>query len=129
MSAKESKWRLTLTSNELLVAAKLVTGDPIPAELSDDWVKLRTKIRLLHFKVAEGITKPAFVAAPKLTEAEKLGLSKEELDVDTKRKQAYDWYIMNPESCTPNTKELALAYMYENDLMTPEQEAEYESSL
>lgn len=46
-----------------------------------------------------------------------------------RREKSYQLWCMNPALCTPQQISLAKTYRYENNLMSPDEEEEYESSI
>lgn len=80
------------------------------------------KLKLFVAKMNLGIVNPAFTSAPKATLEERLGI-----DPVEKRLLAYEKWKLDPYLCSQHEFALAQTYRYENDLMTPDEEREYES--
>jgi len=80
-------------------------------------------------KIARDSLKPNLVLKPTISDKLELSGSKVQIDLVSLKKQAYQKWLDHPANC--NSQEIArmLMYKYENDLMSPEEEAEYESKL
>lgn len=122
---KEQKFRpsLTLPQIKYLISA-LTTATPHHRfqALHDSTLAI---LRTLDFKASEGITTPAYTAAPRETTEEKLGLQ----DPAEIKRAAYEKFLQHPELCSAKELRLAATHRYENDLMSPEEEEEFENDL
>lgn len=90
-------------------------------------------LTVLHFKARMGNISAAHVRTPKQSLEESLGFvddpETESMQINSQRQQVYEKYLKAPALCTEEEVKVALTFKYENDLMTPEEEAEFESSL
>lgn len=123
MASKEPKYRISLTLPQiryLISVAQLDTTESMQ-RLRDSTI---AAMKLSLTKAELGITAPAFVAAEKQTMEEKLGL----VDPAMRREAAYKKWSNNPSLCTSQEIADAQLYRYENDMMTPEEENEYEQT-
>jgi len=84
---------------------------------------IASRLKVFALKAQLGIVGNAFTSAPKQSLDEKLGLD----DPAARRKAAFDLYNTNSAMCTPAQLRMARTYRYENGLMTPVEEAEYEA--
>lgn len=91
-------------------------------------------LTVLHFKARMGNISAAHVRTPRQSLEESLGFGPDDTDSDvlqsnSQRHQVYEKYLKAPALCTEDEVKIALTFKYENDLMSPEEEAEFESSL
>lgn len=121
MSMQE-KYRPSLTAQEIQYIIDRCDSDQRD-ETTGMSVALSSKLQIFALKMKLGLTTSAYVAAPKQSMEEKLGLE----DGPAKRLAAYSKYSKLPSLCTPQEVALAQTYQYENNMMTPEQENEYEN--
>lgn len=81
-------------------------------------------------KITVGRMAPQLATKPTLTD--KLELSSSSVSVQNlseQRLRAYTKWITSPNLCSIQELARARMYRYENDMMTPEEESEYESTL
>lgn len=123
---KEQKFRpsMTLPQIKYLISVLTTASNPFPQfqQLHDS---ILVSLRTLDFKASEGITAPAYAAAPRETTEEKLGLQ----DPAEIKLAAYEKFLQHPSLCTAKELRLAATYRYENDLMSPEEEEEFENDM
>ena len=85
----------------------------------------------LKAKILANVRTPDYIATPRETLAERLGFETE-IPIDTSIskeaywEQCYNKYINTPDSCNLQDIKAAKEHMYINNLMTPEQEAQFE---
>lgn len=89
---------------------------------------------LIHYlsgfqtKTELGLTSPALVTKP--TISDRLGLSPEPaLSLSQLKEQSYQKWKANSSKCSAQEIARAMMYRYENDLMSPIEEAEYEAKI
>jgi hypothetical protein len=116
-------FRPYLTLNDIQVIVAALKYNP-----SSEHLKLIRKMELYCFKISTEHLASSYT--PALSMAEKLELDGPEpkLDHAEIRKEAYKKWTANPDSCTSVELMRAQEYMFENDLMSPEQEAMFLSS-
>jgi hypothetical protein len=80
-------------------------------------------------KISVGRIAPQVTLKPSLQD--KLGFSQKELTTNlvSQREQAYNKWLLSPLSCSIQELARSRMYRYENDLMSPEEESEYESQI
>lgn len=121
---KEPKFKMTFTLKQLSHIHNLLTiSDSLITDMETQ-VELRLKTRLLLFKANEGITQPAYIPVQKLSTEEAIGMT-----ADERRYFYYTKYCENPDSCNAEEVEYAKTYMYDNELMSAEEEAAYERDI
>lgn len=88
------------------------------------------------YKASTGLTEAQYIPHPKPSLEDKLELSGKmvsvpivKVDLAAKRFQSYNKWKESPHKCTSQEIEDARMYQYTNDLMSPEEEAAYESKL
>ena len=120
------KLRPVITSIQLSYLLDLIQNDnrSTTEQIKDDLYKY---LKLFQAKVSIGIVAPSYVVQEKKRSIDDI-LGADDSPA-ANRRRAYDLYIESPQLCTPKQIHLAKTYMYENDLMTAEQEAEYEEDL
>lgn len=118
-----NKFRPSLSQAEILYLIDLCHSDTreATAKLS---VSILGKLKVLTYKISEGIARPAFSATERQSMEEKLFTSPAD-----RRSAAHSKYLINPNLCTPEELEMVKLYRYENNLMTQEEETDYEESL
>lgn len=118
------KFRPYLTVQQLRYIVQLIEADN---RSETEALKLRTakELKLFLIKSDLGALTPAVVIAEKQSMTERLGL----VDPVSDREEAYNLWSRNPMLCTEQQIKQARLYRYENDLMSPEEEAEYENTL
>lgn len=116
-----TKFRPSLTKIEILYLLELCNED---TNESRSKVKkaIQSKLQLLTVKIDLGITAPAYSANEKVSLEDRLGFGITKAD---ERKSAYDLWKSNPTLCTESQIKLAKTYMFENDLMSEEEEKEF----
>ena len=122
------KYRPYLTIQQLHYFLHLVESDT-----SEDTQLIRAltlkELKLFLVKYDLGAVKAASTVVGRESLEDKLGLGvSTDTDKASIREAAYLQWKKNPELCTPYQLEQAQLYRYENDLMTPEEEAAYEQS-
>lgn len=119
------KYRPSLTIEEIqLILVMLDTMTNM-----DTVVKLRAKLRILLTKVDLGVANPAYTTDPKPGLLSRLGMGQEDdvaMSPQQKREAAYIKYKGMPSSCSDYEVDLAQTYMYENNMMMPEEREAYE---
>jgi hypothetical protein len=114
------KYRPYFTLPELgvLISSLEKTGDSLP---------LLVYLRNFRDKISVGAVQSQITLAPSM--ASKLGLDDSPVGTNHQfaRKLAYKKWIENPSRLSVYELESAQAYRYENDLMSPEEEKEYET--
>lgn len=123
MASKEPKYRISLTLPQIRYLVSVAQLDTTEAmqRLRDSTI---STLKLSLTKAELGITAPAFVASEKQSLEEKLGL----IDPASRREIAYKKWSNNPSLCTSQEIADAQLYRYENDMMTPDEENEYEQA-
>ena len=120
----ETKFRPYLTSQELTLIINCLKQNG-------------TNPGLVHYlssfqdKISIGKIAPNLVTKPSIQEKLELGLSpKESTDkLKEQRADAYNKWLTSPHKCSIQELARARMYRYENDLMSTEEETEYESTL
>jgi hypothetical protein len=87
---------------------------------------IAARLRIFALKADLGIVAPAFSSSERQSLAEKLGMEAE--SPADKRLAAYNKWKEIPSACTDKELELCMTYRYENGLLNPEQERNYEQS-
>lgn len=112
----QQKFRPYLSPSQLTYILSLLEKDAKDPELIQSF-------KLLSFKISSGISTPNYTTKPtKPSKFSPLGLgleSPEEL-----RKIEYDKYLQG----LPHNESMVTTYRYENNLMTPQEETEYEQA-
>lgn len=121
-----AKYRPYLTVQQIRYFLGLAESD---TRSETEALRLRSvrELKLFLTRFDLGALQPASISAPRPTVMDKLGL--EVASPAELRESSYELWRMNPELCTSEQLRLAKLYMYENDLMSPEEEAEYEATL
>jgi len=115
------KYRPAFTIAEIEYLIALCNADLRP-EVVEMSVEISNRLKVFLLKANLGLLNPAFTSAPKVSITEKLGLDSPE----EKRLMAHRKWCVNKNICTPDEIKLVHAYRYENNLMTKEEEKEYE---
>jgi hypothetical protein len=134
MNAKtETKLRPYLTIDQIQYLVQLLEADTKTTVPNAYKNKLLASLKLPLAKLSLGITRGAYVTNPRESIASKLGLddtdSEQILTPTQQREAAYMTWQSNPLLCTAEQVKMAQLYRYENNLMTSQEEAEYESTL
>lgn len=109
--ATEKRYRPSVTLAEL----QAIIAALDPAENS----ALIKKLKLLEFKVTNGMTQESYAPVTK---------DGRSLLPEEKREAAYIEWQTSPETCTEATMKLADLHRYTHDLMTPPEKDAYEKS-
>lgn len=112
----EAKYRLSLTAIQIAYLLELVQKDT-RFETTGPREDIESYLNIFLAKLQYGKVNVAYTAAPKKTLEQKLGL--------TSRSEIYEKWLSGA-GCTEWELGQVAAYRYTNDLMTPEEEAEYE---
>lgn len=120
----EKQYRPYLTHSEISTILSSLKREPIESH-----IRLIRKLEVCMFKISAEHLTPAYVPAP--TMVDKLELDGPPIapkDMSTYRLECYRKWVDNPLVCTAAELMRAQEYMFENDLMSPEQEAMFLSS-
>ncbi len=90
--------------------------------------QITASLQLVTMKLELGLSQGSYTATPRVTVAEKLGFSESDLSPAARREAAYMTYKANPSLCTQYEIRLARTYMYENGMMTPQEQEEFENA-
>ena len=92
-------------------------------------VELIRYLETFSLKIASGIQEPNITLKP--TISERLGMSDRlpSLNLSELKLAAYNKWLDSPQKCTPQEIARTLMFRYENDLMSEEEEREYESKI
>lgn len=127
MASPEShqKFRPAFTKQEILYLIDLCGRDKreTTTELA---FTLAARLRIFALKADLGIVSPAFTSTEKQSLAEKLGMEAE--SPADRRAAAYAKWKENPGFCTESELKLSFTYRFENGLLNPEEERDYEQS-
>lgn len=127
MSAKPiPKYRLSLTTDQILYLQQLLQTDT-----SEQYSKVRKltahQINVFILKMKVGLVSAAYTSSLKISIEDSLGLDDTSDSADSVRLAAYKKYSSHPELCSSNEILQARTYMYENDMMSDEEAAAFES--
>jgi hypothetical protein len=126
MNSINQKYRPYFTSLELTEIISALKSQPTPSR-----VALIRYLEGFALKISHGIISSAHTLEPSI--AEKLELDQSHIDavnsLQSKRFNAYKKWRDSPEKCSPPEIELVQVYRYENDLMDPKEESEFELSM
>lgn len=129
MAAPSNKYRPYLTMQQIKYFIELAESDQ-RAETEALRLKSLRELKLFVAKSDLGLVNSALTVVGKQSTEDKLGFTSESGDTpEQKREKAYQLWRVNPQLCDDNQIQMAKLYMYENDLMSPDEEAEYESSI
>ena len=129
MAAPSNKYRPYLTMQQIKYFIQLAESDQ-RAETEALRLKSLRELKLFVAKSDLGLVNSALTVVGKQSTEEKLGFSEESMETpEQRREKAYQLWRVNPQLCDDNQIQMAKLYMYENDLMSPDEEAEYESSI
>ena len=87
-------------------------------------LSVAAKLKSFMFKYSVGARKPAYTST-KLSVEESLGM----IPAKDSRESIYNKYKLVPQLCTPDEISQAKEYMYEKNLMSPQESEEYEAEL
>lgn len=122
MSNIQTKFRPSLTLDEIntIIAALQSTGE----------AKLVRKLHTFTLKAQVGITSPSHVTIPKQSLEDSLGFGSSPSTSSTNQgqtgEQLYEIWKTSPTSLSSAQLSLVAHHRYTNDLMTPEEESNYE---
>lgn len=117
----QNKFRPALTEPEIrYLISKCDTEQNELLKSTAATISARFKVFLVKAEV--GLVSPAFASVGRQSVEQRLGL-----DVENYSEVCYQKWKMHPELCSESQIKTAELYAYENDLMTPEQEQEYEA--
>jgi hypothetical protein len=122
------KYRPVVTEQELAYIIERCEADT-REETTGISVALSSKLKVFAMKMQLGISSAAYVSSPRESLASKLGLEDTPVTPERKRLAAFDKWSSLPSLCTPEEIKLAQTYRYENNLMTPQEESDYENSI
>ncbi len=116
------KFRLSLDLAQLNYCIKVLESNDSDPVMSDSCLRILRKTLL---KATVGLLTPHYAAE---SLEEKLGIIP--AASSSSKQAAYEKLAKYGAAvCTPEERKLALDYMFENDLMTPEQEEQYAANL
>ena len=125
MSNIQTKFRPSLTLDEIntIISALQSTGES----------KLVRKLHTFTFKAQIGITSPSHVTVPKQSLEDSLGFGTSQSSSSTNQgqtgEQLYEIWKTSPSSLSSSQLDKVHHYRYTNDLMTPEEESNYENGM
>lgn len=115
------KFRPAFSAPEIQYLIDLCNLDSRP-ETAEMGFNIASRLKVFALKINLGITGPAFTSEPVRSLEEKLGMDMPE----EKRLAAFQKWKLSPNLCTDLERKLANTYRYENNLMTKEEEEQYE---
>lgn len=121
----EPTYRPYLTSSELSFIIDELK-EPSDGVFTAQRINLVKKLEIFQAKINLGHTAPAYQPAPTLAERLEISDAPAPRSLAEIRLEAYRKFIANPTSCSSKEIEHAQAYRYENDLMSKDEEIEYE---
>jgi hypothetical protein len=130
---QETKLRPYLTIDQIQHLILLLEHDATTTVSNAYKNKLLASLKLPLAKLSLGISKGAYVTSPRETIASKLDLGLDDSDNQQiltpvqQREAAYLTWQSNPLLCTSEQIAMAQLYRYENNMMTAQEEAQYES--
>lgn len=116
------KFRPYFTASELLEIITALKERPNPRRLT-----ICRYLEAFKLKIEAGILTPAHTTEPSITE--KLGFedpSAHQSIHELSGEAAYQKQLINPSHCTPKEIAAAMDWRYRNDLMSADEEKEYE---
>lgn len=131
---QQQKFRPYLTMQQIRYFIELADADQ-RSETEHLRLKSLRELKLFAAKNDLGLVSPALTTVGRQTVEDKLGLGSNSndatanLSLTEQREQAYNLWRANPQLCTEYQIKLATLYRYENDLMSPDEEAAYEATL
>jgi len=124
----ETKLRPYLTIDQIQYLVSLLEKDTAETASNQYKNKLLASLKLPLAKLSLGITRGAYKTNPRETIASKLGIEDESiLTPAQQREAAYLTWQSNPLLCTAEQIKMAQLHRYENNMMTTQEETEYES--
>ena len=124
-NSTNQKFRPAFTKQEIMYLIDLLNRDKRDSVVEMAFT-IASRLKIFALKADLGIVAPAFTATEKQSLAEKLGMESE--SPASKRLAAYNKWKEVPSACTDKELELCMTYRYENGLLNPEQEHDYEQS-
>lgn len=121
----EPTYRPYLTASELTFIIDELK-EPEDGVFTAQRINLVRKLELFQAKINLGHTEPAYQPARTLAEKLEISDSPPPRTLAEIRLEAYRKFCTNPRDCSSKEIEHAQAYRYENDLMSPAEESEYE---
>lgn len=121
------KYRPVLTGSQILHLLSLCKK-----ELSDESLSCISILAPFEFKLRNGSISPAYSASPRLALADSLGFSEPSVALSKDHISPawlYEEWRTNPGGLNLDQLRVVKQYRYENDLMTPDEEQSYETSL
>ena len=117
------KYRPYFTAEEILEIISALKQSPTPRRL-----QLIRYLETFKIKIEAGVLTAAHTTLP--TIAEKLELDPPTIpNKEVVGEAAYQKQLINPKSCTPHEISAAMEYRYLNNLMSLEEQREYEQTL
>jgi hypothetical protein len=117
---KNQKFRPYFTASELTEVLRCVSKE-------SQNLQLISYLRIFQAKITNEAVSVQYTTKPSIEDSLELGEPKEPiLDFKTQRELAYSKWARNPSSCSMQELARAQMYRYENDLMTAEEEIEYQ---
>ena len=121
-----SKFRPAFSKQEILYLIDLCGRDKRDSTTELAFT-IASRLRIFALKADLGIVSPAFTSTERQTLAEKLGMSASGSPAE-RRAAAYSKWKENPGFCTESELKLSFTYRFENGLLNPEEERDYEQS-
>ncbi len=134
MKSHSPTYRLTLTSSQITYLTTLCKSSP-----SRESIEILKKLEVYGFKISNGITKPAYIAAPVQSLEDKLGFGSESsssqeevtntvalLGLWEESKSLYHRWLESPSSLSSREIGMVMDYKYGEGLMTQEEKEKYE---
>ena len=118
------KFRPYLTIQQIRYIVQLIDSDN-RSETEALRLKTLRELKLFIAKSDIGAVAPSLVTVERKSMTEQLGFS----SPAEQREAAYKLWSANPQLCTEQQIQQATLYRYENNLMSPEEEAQYESDM
>lgn len=116
-----TKYRPYLSSSELAEIIRCV-------KISSHNKMLLSYLESFSIKINHGVISPQLSTLPTMSESLELTSGEFKVTETRSKLNCYLLWKTNPAALTPAELTKAHLYRYENDLMTPEEEAEYEAN-
>jgi hypothetical protein len=120
MSGASQKFRPYFTADELTEIIVCLKSSP-----STRRIQLAQYLEGFLIKINHGVISPAHTTRPSIEQ--KLGFTPIPASHHLTGEAAYEKWLINPLSATPKEIQEAQDWRYRNDLMSPDEEREYES--
>ncbi len=118
-------YRPYFTLPELQEIITCLKSHPTPSRLS-----LVRKLGFFISKIENEAVSPQYIHNPRPTLAQKLELEESTPEnTEIIGEAAYQKHLSSPNSCTPKEIAASMEYMYTHNLMSPQQEREYEVAI